>query len=279
MAAKTPSPVTCRSERHNSSASTFGSAIGVDYRSTPYTMVGLALAGGGIELWLVGRPRQRTRRNVPVGRLQLDACQCGLCLGCARLRLGSRVDRPSCDRSGQRRTSPPVSPPTTSPVGLRAAIGSPFRASLPCRGSGSLPTPHCRCSTSARRPTGDRRLRLVDFRACLQRADDDHDPDRARRLVRREHRARQRRDPVAAYPCCLGVRSLVRHEHDCRVPVAAWIEFQRDRRCAGATIPCSPRPPRRSVSRMGSRWLGEFDSELSENSRTYSGFVRLRYIW
>ena len=74
---------------HDRSVSDVGFATGLDYRVTPYTVAGFALAGGGYPLWLVGRSRQRTQRHVPGGPLQLDACRCGLCLGRNRLRLSS----------------------------------------------------------------------------------------------------------------------------------------------------------------------------------------------
>ena len=76
---------------HDLTASTAGVAAGLDYQIAPGTVVGFALAGGGIG-WSVAQIWQRRQRRVPGGRLWDDALRTGLSR--CRARLYSALDVP-----------------------------------------------------------------------------------------------------------------------------------------------------------------------------------------
>ena len=70
---------------NNVTARTYGFAGGMDYRFTPDTVVGFALAGGGTNWGLAQGTGQRPQRCVPGRRLWPDAFRPGLCGGGACL--------------------------------------------------------------------------------------------------------------------------------------------------------------------------------------------------
>ena len=144
-------------------------------------------------------------------------CQCGLCLGRARLRLASLDDDWYVTAPGTDHLTADFS---ANNVGGRIEGG--YRFAIPgVLAAGSVRDHPLRRWAGAGLPHAvlqrKRRIRLVDLRACLQCAHDDHGPQRARRLARLEHPGR-RRHPGAARPRRLGTRLLVRDEHHGHVP-------------------------------------------------------------
>ena len=79
---------------HDLSARTAGFAGGLDYRLTPNTVVGFALAGGGTNWSLAQRSRRRQERCLPGRRLRRDPFGPGLSRGRLRLHQSLDVDRP-----------------------------------------------------------------------------------------------------------------------------------------------------------------------------------------
>ncbi len=200
---------------HDSAARTYGLATGFDYRASPDTMVGFALAGAGENWGVVGRTRQRPRRRVPARRLRLEAVRRGLPVRRPLLCGAQYHHRPHGDRCGGR-------PPHRQLH--RAERRRPHRDRLPlphalrwrdalCGGAGAG---FLHAELQRERGVGLECLRAVVQFALL--GDDAH---RARRLVRQGAHVRARKDAVAALARRLGERSFERSGHQRRVPDAA----------------------------------------------------------
>jgi autotransporter-associated beta strand protein len=86
---------------HDLSANTAGFAGGLDYRLTPDTVVGFALAGGGTHWNLAQGLGGGKSDGLPGRRLRRNACRTGLSRSSLRLHQSLDVDRPS------RRRRPP----------------------------------------------------------------------------------------------------------------------------------------------------------------------------
>ena len=185
MAAKTTPPVTrCWSEATIGRRRTYGYATGLDYRVTPYTVVGVALGGGGTNFGLsdgLGGGRSEMFQSAVYSMTRFNAAYISTAVAYAWHHVStSRV----CDRGGHRYPHRRF---------LRQQRRRPDRGRLSVRHSGRLWLAGVRVHPLRRIADAglphavlqrDRRRRLTDFRACLQRAHDNHEPHRARRLVR-----------------------------------------------------------------------------------------------
>ena len=80
----------------------YGGAVGADYRFSPYTIAGFALAGGGTNFSVCQWIGKRTIRPVPGWRLRAPQRRPGLSLSSTRLRLAGHHHRPHrhCRRRG-----------------------------------------------------------------------------------------------------------------------------------------------------------------------------------
>ncbi len=267
-------PTAMRSSGSNDlSASAAGFAAGADYRVSPDTVIGAAVAIGETRWNVVGLRQGQCRRGAG-RRLCLDPLAELLSLRRGGGGLASR--RQPTARS----TSP--APTGCEPTSMRTSFGAPARGRPPLRHadlSASRPTPRCRCRACTRRPTAKSRPPAPTSSRCLHGADDDRHPQRARASgPTRAHAVRQRRAAYAARPRRLGARLRSGQPRQRRVPDAAGRELHRRRR---------RRPARRradsAVAELklanGVTLIGKFDGEFSSRSHTLAGTGTLRYAW
>jgi uncharacterized protein with beta-barrel porin domain len=169
---------------HDRSARAIGYATGLDYRVTPYTVVGFALAGGGTNYGLsdgLGGGHSDMFQAAVYGSTRFNAAYVSAALAYAWHQVSTDryvnvagTDHLTADFSANN-------------VGGRIEGGYRF----PVPGAFGWPgfglTPYGALQVQAfRTPSYSETagLRLIAFRACLRRAHDDHDPHRARHLVR-----------------------------------------------------------------------------------------------
>ena len=153
-------PTAIRSSAARSPARTAaGFAAGIDYRISPGTVVGVALAVGETR-WKCRRPRRGQDRCVAGRRLCRDPLG-PLYLSGAVAFANHDVDRSHADVAGTI-VSPPTSMRRASAAGSRAAIASATPTTA------SRPTPRCRRRASTRRPTAKSAPPALRLRADLR---------------------------------------------------------------------------------------------------------------
>ena len=99
-----------------------GVAVGADYRFSPFTLAGFALAGGGTNFSRRQRSGQRPLRPVPGRRLRASHRRPGLYLGGAGLRLAGHHHRPHRDHRRRRSAARAVQRQRLLRAASRAAI-------------------------------------------------------------------------------------------------------------------------------------------------------------
>ena len=173
---------------HDRSARTYGFAAGVDYRVTPYTIVGFALGGGGTNYGLsegLGGGRSEMFQSAAYSLTWINAAYVSTALAFAWHRVST--ERTSHDR-GHR-------PPHRR--FFRYEFRRPHRGRLPLRHSWSGSLDGIRAHTLRGVSSADvshallqrrRRFRHLGFCTDLRGANDKCDQDRSRRLGRSSHR-------------------------------------------------------------------------------------------
>jgi hypothetical protein len=104
---------------NDTTSSVYGTAVGADYRFSPFTIAGFSLAGGGTTFNVTNGGSGRSA--VPGRRLRQAQCRRGLCFRRAGLWLAERHHQPHRD-GGRCRSVARTSTPTPTPAGSKAAI-------------------------------------------------------------------------------------------------------------------------------------------------------------
>ena len=260
---------------NSTTSSIAGTAVGADYRFSPFTIAGFALAGGGTSFqrrqW-----RQRAFRPVPGRRLHPPQRWAGLCLGRARLWLAGHHHQPH--RDGCRHRS--VARRSSTPMRSRAASKAAIVLSRP----GS--------AASASRLTPPRQFTTFDLPAYAEQRPRRHQHVCAGLWRQERHRYRAANSasaPTNPLRCRTASSRCAAVSPGRMITIPTARSPPRSRRCRAHASSSTARRRRHdsalTTASVEKKWINgwsaaaTFEGEFSDVTRSYAGKGVVRYQW